>query len=46
LDWRTYLVDVGFDVLHLVEIFHCALFASREDQPLLVNAQWNLGLGG
>ena len=38
------LVDIGLDVLHLVEIFHGALFAGGDDEPLFAHAQRDLGL--
>ena len=36
-------VEAGFDVLHVVDIFDQALFAGRDDQPLLPMHQRDLG---
>src|ERR1700761_5273467 len=39
-----YLVDVRLDVLHVRKIFHRALFAGGNDQPLFANTERHLGL--
>ncbi len=40
------LVDVRLDVLHVSQIFYRPFFAGGNDQPLLADAQRNLGLAG
>ena len=34
----------GLDVLHIVQLFHRALFAGGDDQALLAGLERNLGL--
>ena len=41
---RFDFVDIGFDVLHLIKIFHGALFAGGDDEPLFAHSQWDLRL--
>ena len=38
------LVDIGLDVLHVVEVFDGSLFAGGDDEALLAHAQRDLGL--
>src|ERR1700730_17337078 len=37
------LIETGFDALHIVHIFHCALLAGGDDKTLLIRHERNLG---